>query len=43
MKALERQPSAGARDQHPSREEKDFLRKMLSRRQLQGFVRRPLR
>jgi hypothetical protein len=30
--------SAAARDQHLSRGEKGYLRKMLSRRQLQGFV-----
>ena len=31
-------PSAAARDQHPGGGEKDHLRSMLSRRQLQGFV-----
>jgi hypothetical protein len=36
----ERWPSAAARDQHSSREVKGYLRSMLSRRQLQGFVRR---
>jgi hypothetical protein len=36
--ATQRWPSAAARDQHPSSAEKDYLRKMLSRRQLQGFV-----
>jgi hypothetical protein len=36
--AAERWPSAAARDQHSSREERDYLRSTLSRRQLQGFV-----
>jgi len=38
MKAAERWPSAAARDQHPSWAKKNYLREMLSRRQLQGFV-----
>jgi hypothetical protein len=38
--AAERWPSAAARDQHSSREEKGYLRSMLSRRQLQAIVRR---
>jgi hypothetical protein len=41
--ATERWPSAAARDQHPSRTDQNYLRNMLSRRQLQGFVRQPAR
>src|SRR5687767_5564520 len=39
----QRRPSAAARDQHPSREVSNYLRTMLSRRQLQGFVGSALR
>jgi hypothetical protein len=34
---------AAARDQHSSRKVKDYVRNMLSRRQLQGFVRQRYR
>ena len=36
--AVERRPSAAARDQHSKLKRKDYLRSTLSRRQLQGFV-----
>jgi hypothetical protein len=35
--AIQRLPSAAARDQHPLMEQ-SYLRRTLSRRQLQGFV-----
>jgi len=38
--AAQRSPSVAARDQHASLREQDYLRTMLSRRQLQGFVMR---
>jgi hypothetical protein len=38
---IERRPSAAARYQHSSPEEKDYLRSMLSHGQLQGFVMPP--
>ena len=41
MEATERWPSAAARDQHQSCEVRSYLRNMLSRRQLQGFVGQP--
>jgi hypothetical protein len=42
--AIERWPSAAERDQHSIIREQDYLRTMLSRRQLQGFVRhRPVK
>jgi len=34
----QRLPSAAARDQHSMLKEQGYLRDMLSRRQLQGFV-----
>jgi hypothetical protein len=40
LRDAERWPSAAARDQHSSRAERDYLRSTLSRRQLQGVVRR---
>jgi hypothetical protein len=36
--ATERWPSAAARDHHSASRKQDYLRNMLSRRQLQGFV-----
>ena len=39
LEATERWPSAAARNQHSSLEQKAYLRNRLSRRQLQGFVR----
>jgi hypothetical protein len=38
VELAQRRPSAAARDQLSSFEEKDYLRSTLSRRQLQGFV-----
>jgi hypothetical protein len=36
--AAQRWPSAAARDKHSKLKERSYLRSMLSRRQLQGFV-----